>query len=163
MLRNDGYNFIRIGTFVERADNTARILDVKYYLLLPSIAQIGSSLDNVQWETILRSVSAQRAYQWLNGTDTSAKKIAEFLTLHRQMPRSLAFCCQKIMVNLGYIEKQYGVENLSGDLARTLFQKLESSNIDFIFEHGLHEFIEEFLVENHALADQIALDYRFEE
>src|SRR3546814_7520697 len=62
MLRNDGYNFSRIGTFLERADNTARILDVKYYLLLPSVAHIGTSIDNVQWETILRSVSAHRAY-----------------------------------------------------------------------------------------------------
>src|SRR3546814_15369609 len=60
MLRNDGYNFARLGTFLERADNTARILDVKYYLLLPSVAHIGSSIDNVQWETILRSVSAPR-------------------------------------------------------------------------------------------------------
>ena len=61
MLRNDMFDFARIGTFLERADNTARILDVKYYVLLPSISQIGSSLDNVQWETILRSVAGQRS------------------------------------------------------------------------------------------------------
>ena len=61
MLRNDIYDFARIGTFLERSDNTARILDVKYYVLLPSISSVGSSLDNVQWETILRSVSSQ---QW---------------------------------------------------------------------------------------------------
>ena len=61
MLRNDGYHFALLGTYLERADNTARILDVKYYLLLPSVAHIGTSIDNVQWETILRSVSAHRA------------------------------------------------------------------------------------------------------
>src|SRR3546814_2137898 len=77
MLRNDGYNFSRIGTFLERADNTARILDVKYYLLLPSVAHIGTSIDNVQWETILRSVSAHRAYHWLYGAEISALKIAD--------------------------------------------------------------------------------------
>src|SRR3546814_9162946 len=82
MLRNDGYNFSRIGTFLERADNTARILDVNYYLLLPSVAHIGTSIDNVQWETILRSVSAHRAYHWLYGAETSALTIAEFLTLY---------------------------------------------------------------------------------
>ena len=65
MLRDDIYNFSRIGTFIERADNTARILDVKYYVLLPAIAQVGSSLDNVQWESILRSVSAHRSYGWV--------------------------------------------------------------------------------------------------
>ena len=65
MLRDDIYNFARIGTFIERADNTARILDVKYYVLLPAISQVGSSLDNMQWESILRSVSAHRSYGWV--------------------------------------------------------------------------------------------------
>ena len=101
MLRNDGFNFIRLGTFIERADSTARILDVKYYLLLPSIAQIGTAVDNVQWETILRSVSAQRSYRWLNGSDITALSVAEYLILHRQMPRSLAFCYAQISDNLG--------------------------------------------------------------
>jgi uncharacterized alpha-E superfamily protein len=73
MLRNDIYDFARIGTFLERADNTARILDVKYYVLLPSVMHVGSSLDNVQWETILRSVSAQRAYRWLNAGDINPR------------------------------------------------------------------------------------------
>jgi hypothetical protein len=66
MLRNEVLQFRRIGTFIERADNTARILDVKYYVLLPSVAWVGSSLDNVQWETVLRSVAGDRAYRWLN-------------------------------------------------------------------------------------------------
>src|SRR3546814_18981167 len=79
MLRDDGYNFARLGTFLERADNTARILDVKYYLLLPSVAHIGSSIDNVQWETILRTVSAPRAYRWLYGAEVSELQIADFL------------------------------------------------------------------------------------
>ena len=92
MLRNDGYHFALLGTYLERADNTARILDVKYYLLLPSVAHIGTSIDNVQWETILRSVSAHRAYRWLYGAEISALKIAEFLILDRQTPRSLACC-----------------------------------------------------------------------
>jgi uncharacterized alpha-E superfamily protein len=69
MLRNEIYNFSRIGTFIERADNTARILDVKYYVLLPSLAWVGSSLDNAQWETVLRSVAGDRAYRWLNAGD----------------------------------------------------------------------------------------------
>ena len=64
MLRNDIYSFSRLGTYVERADNTARILDVKYYVLLPSAAFVGTSIDNAQWEVILRSVSAERSYRW---------------------------------------------------------------------------------------------------
>ena len=81
MLRNDIYNFCRLGTFVERADNTARILDVKYYVLLPSASFVGSSMDNAQWENILRSVSAERAFSWLNGGEITPVAIAEFLLL----------------------------------------------------------------------------------
>ena len=60
MLRNDIFNFCRIGTFIERADNVARILDVKYFVLLPSVSMVGSSIDNFQWEAILRSAAAER-------------------------------------------------------------------------------------------------------
>ena len=64
MLRNDIYDFCRLGTFVERMDSTARIIDVKYYSLLPAPSFVGSRLDNVQWETLLRSVSAHRSFRW---------------------------------------------------------------------------------------------------
>ena len=163
MLRNDGYNFATLGTFLERADNTARILDVKYYLLLPSVAQIGSSLDNMQWETILRSVSAQRAYQWLNGADISPRKIAQFLILHRHMPRSLIFCCNKIAQSLGHIGHEYGSTSTSYDLANGLFNRLDLANIDQVFDAGLHEYILRFLADNNALGQQVQIDYRFRE
>lgn len=163
MLRNDGFNFARLGTFLERADNTARILDVKYFLLLPSFAQVGSSLDYVQWETILRSVSALRAYRWLNGTDVSPANVAEFLLLQPQMPRSLLFCSHKIMANLGYIEQDYGAESPSSRMARDHYQELKDSKIESIFERGLHQFVQDFLADLHALAVQIERDYRFQE
>ncbi|QJB69352.1 alpha-E domain-containing protein [Parasphingorhabdus halotolerans] len=162
LLRDDGYNFIRLGTFVERADYTARILDVKYYLLLPSIAQIGSALDVMQWETILRSVSAQRAYRWLNGAEISPLNIAEFLILHQQMPRSLIFCSQKISDNLGYLERGYGVSNESCGKAKASIERLQNCTIDQIFDQGLHEFIEDFTTQNGELAVQIEQDYRFQ-
>jgi uncharacterized alpha-E superfamily protein len=163
MLRNDGFNFIRLGTFIERADSTARILDVKYYLLLPSIAQIGSAVDNVQWETILRSVSAQRSYRWLNGADISALSVAEYLILHRQMPRSLAFCYAQISDNLGYLEREYGSEVTSHHIATDICDRLLGQPVQNIFEGGLHEFIIEFLVANNGLAAQIETDYNFQD
>jgi len=161
MMRNDGYHFARLGTFLERADNTARILDVKYYLLLPSIAQIGSSLDNVQWETILRSVSAQRAYRWLNGSNINPVNIAEFLILNDEMPRSLAFCYENMEGALAHIARQYKTEKPSHELARSIQSSLVDTDIDRIFEEGLHEYIERFLSENGRLAVQIQTDYRF--
>jgi uncharacterized alpha-E superfamily protein len=163
MLRNDIYDFARIGTFLERADNTARILDVKYHLLLPSAVSVGSSLDIAQWETILRSVSAQRAYRWLTGGDVSAMGIAEFLVLDRRLPRSLAFCHGKISENLGYLAADYGARHPCHDMADAVRERLDRQSIDAIFESGLHEFIEDFIRNNNALGLRIECDYRFNE
>jgi hypothetical protein len=81
---------------------------VKYYVLLPSVMSVGSELDNVQWETILRSVSAQRAYRWLNGRHQRSRDIADFLILDRRLPRSLAFCYHKLRDNLNYLAVDHG-------------------------------------------------------
>jgi uncharacterized alpha-E superfamily protein len=161
MLRNDIYDFARLGTFLERADNTARILDVKYYVLLPSAFRAGSSLDNVQWETILRSVSAQRAYRWINEGDANPIGIANFLILDGRMPRSFAFCYGKICDNLSYLTQDYGERHACHDMAETIRDRHLSRPIEKIFESGLHEFILEFIRDNNALGRQIENDYRF--
>jgi len=162
MLRNDVFDFARLGTFLERADNTARILDVKYYVLLPSTASVGGSLDNVQWETILRSVSAHRSFNWLNGgEDVSAPAIADFLILDRRLPRSLAFCYGQITQFLDYLERQYGERLPSHEIAHTTADKLDAGSIDEIFGAGLHQFLESFVRDNAALGTQIETDYRF--
>ncbi|MFC4270704.1 hypothetical protein GQF03_03140 [Sneathiella chungangensis] len=161
MLRNDIFDFARLGTFLERADNTARILDVKYYVLLPSASFVGSSLDNVQWESILRSVSAQRAYRWLNPGDINPMGIAEFLILDRRLPRSLVFCYAKIVDNLGYLEEDYGLRLDCHDMAIPILNRLKESTINSIFDEGLHEFITAFIRDNMALGSQVQQDYRF--
>jgi uncharacterized alpha-E superfamily protein len=142
MLRNDIYNFVRLGTFLERADNTARILDVKYYVLLPSVSHVGSSLDNVQWETILRSASAERAFGWLTGGETTPIGIAQFLILDRSMPRSLAFCYAKLSDNLGHLAADYGDRRPCHGLCETVKARLFERSIQSIFDAGLHEFIQ---------------------
>jgi uncharacterized alpha-E superfamily protein len=161
MLRNDIYNFARIGTFVERADNTARILDTKYYVLLPSAMAVGSAVDNVQWESILRSVSAEGGFRMTYGQETRAREIAQFLILDKRMPRSLSFCCDKIRANLGYLLADYGDRLPCHDLADGLGMKFMSHSIDEIFEHGLHEYIQTFLKAVAALGQQTEIDYRF--
>ena len=161
MLRNDIYDFTRLGTFVERADNTARILDVKYYVLLPSASSIGSSLDNVQWETILRSVSAQQAYRWLHQGEPTASAIAKFLILDQCMPRSLTFCVKEMDLNLRYLNQEYNQTSSSSELTKALKEDMKSKTIEEIFDSGLHEFIGEFLQRNIAIAGQIETDYRF--
>lgn len=161
MLRNDIYNFARIGTFLERADNTARLLDVKYYVLLPSISQIGSALDNVQWENILRSVGARGSYRWLHGGEISPASIADFLLLDGRMPRSLHFCCSKIHSNLAHLEKDYASRHPCHDQIEALLGRLSSTTVDEVFENGLHEFILDFLTDISAVGGAIEKNYRF--
>ncbi|MEL6452874.1 MAG: alpha-E domain-containing protein [Pseudomonadota bacterium] len=163
MVRNDMYNFGRIGTFFERADNTARILDQKYYILLPSVRLVGSPSDNVQWDTILRATSTTRAYQALHDGETSPRAIAQFLILDGRLPRSLAFCYGKIEENLGYIAQEYGQRETCHALAASLCSKFKAHDMNAIFDYGLHEFISDFLRDSTALGRQIEIDYRFSE
>ena len=161
MLRNDLYDFCRLGTFIERIDSTARIIDVKYYSLLPSPSFVGSRLDNVQWETILRSVSAHRSFRWAVEDDFTAPAIASFLILDGRMPRSLRFGATKIVDNLGYLASDYGDRLLSHDMADRLCARLKDRDIASIFEEGLHEFVATIIRDNAALGQQIEQDYRF--
>ncbi|WP_339914511.1 alpha-E domain-containing protein [uncultured Brevundimonas sp.] len=161
MLRNDVYNFAHLGTFVERADNTARILDVKYYVLLPSVSFVGSSLDNVQWETILRSVSAQRAYRWLSDGNANPRQIANLVILDQRLPRSLAYCAGQICENLDCLAATYGNRLASHDLAKNVGNSLAENTVESIFDTGLHQFLSAFIASNTALGHQIERDYRF--
>lgn len=161
MLRRDSYFFSRLGTFTERADSTARILDVKYYTLLPSVAYVGSSLDNVQWDNILRSVSAERAFRWVSQGERTPQGIAEFLILNQELPRSLAFCSEQIVANLLSLEEEYGHKTDAHALALDLQAMTNGWTINAVFESGLHEYIVDFLKALHRLVSQVEVDYRF--
>jgi uncharacterized alpha-E superfamily protein len=161
MLRNEIFNFARIGTFIERADNTARILDVKYYVLLPSLAWVGSSLDNAQWDTVLRSVAGERAYRWLNAGSMDPRGIAQFLILDGRFPRSLTFCYEKLRSNMASLAREYGGESPSHEALRNVGARLQQTGIEAIVERGLHQFIGEFIACNQQVASAIAADYRF--
>jgi uncharacterized alpha-E superfamily protein len=163
MLRNDIYNFVMLGIMFERADNTARILDTKYYVLLPSSASVGSSLDNVQWEMILRSASAERSFHWLNGGNITPRAIADFLIFDTRMPRSLAYCYDTITYQLDWLSRQYCQRLETHDLAASLEASFTATTIESVFENGLHEFLTDFLVRNASLSSQIEKDFRFAE
>jgi uncharacterized alpha-E superfamily protein len=163
MLRNDYYDFARLGTFLERADATARLLDVKYYVLLPSAAGVGSNLDNAQWEVILRAASSEGGFRAVHGAERGATSIARFLMLDSRMPRSLSFCYTKIGDNLGYLEKDYGITLPCHGLAADIRNRICGRSIDSVFDEGLHEVLQAFLADNARLAGQIERDYRFYE
>lgn len=161
MLRDAGYNFANAGTFVERADNTARILDMKYYLLLPSLSYVGTTLDNGQWDQILRSVSGDRAYRWLNAGQTDPRGIVEFLVLDQRFPRSLAYSHTRLREHLGSLARIHGHEGESSALIRQSSTMLGDLTIERVFDQGLHEFLAGFERANGEIARAIAADYRF--
>ncbi|MFZ1741302.1 MAG: alpha-E domain-containing protein [Pontixanthobacter sp.] len=161
MLRDEGFHFARAGTFIERADSVARILDIKYYLLLPSLSYVGSTMDTGQWDNILRSVSGDRAYRFLNAGQIDARGIVEFLVLDDRFPRSLAFCHSALRQNLRELARLHGKEGECNVLMREADTRIAGMTIDDVFENGLHQFLIEFSNSNSAIAAAIAEDYRF--
>lgn len=161
MLRDEGYHFARAGTFIERADSTARILDIKYYLLLPSLSYVGSSLDTGQWENILRSVSGDRAYSWLNAGQIEPRGIVQFMVLDRRFPRSLAFCHDALRDDLAALARLHREDGRSNELMRQADMRLADLTVDAIFDQGLHQFLIDFMATNADVANAIGEDYRF--
>lgn len=158
-LRNDGYAFMRLGAAVERADNTARILDVKYHLLLPDNEPVGGGLDYFQWSTILREVSALTSYRWVYRESIKPWLVADLLILNRQMPRSLLSCCDDIAHHLDRLASAYSRRGPAQRLATTSVGRLAGLRIEQIFQSGLHEFIIRFVMENARLSSVIAEQY----
>ena len=159
MLRNDAFWFSRLGVFVERADNTARILDVKYHLLLPAHQHVGGPLDYFQWAAILRSVSALTSYHWVYRESLKPWLIADLLILNDQMPRSLASCYENMVRHLDQIAQVHGRQGPAQRQARAIRTRLQNSDMDAIFQRGLHEFIGEFVSDNNRLGSIITQQY----
>ena len=159
MLRNDAYSFTRLGVFMERADNTARILDVKYHMLLPAHEHVGGPLDYFQWAAILRSVSALTSYHWVYRESLKPWLIADLLILKEEMPRSLASCYENIVTHLDKVASAYGRQGPSQRLARGVRTRLQNSRMDEIFQTGLHEFIQTFISDNNRIGTTISQQY----
>lgn len=160
-LREATYWFMRLGTSMERADNTARLLDQKYHILLPRTERVGGSLDHFQWTTILRTVSAFTAYRWVYRDAVKPWLVADLLILKASMPRSLAACYDDAVFYLDRLARERGRQGPANRLAVSGRKRLESLTIDEIFQRGLHEFLLEFIADNNALGDAIAEQYLF--
>jgi uncharacterized alpha-E superfamily protein len=161
ILRNDTFYFSQLGTFIERADSTSRILDVKYYHLLPSAEMVGSGKDNYQWTAILRSVSAHRSYRWVFKDTYRPWKIADYLILNRQMPRSLRSCYDELTQTLSELGTFYGTQHACNGTANATRDLLLESDIKTIFQSGLHEFVQDFIARNNKVGREISQAYHF--
>ena len=157
MLHDDAFRFIRLGTFIERADNTARILDVKYHVLLPHGEEVGGLIDYYQWGALLRSVGAFRAYRNVYRDTVYPWRIAELLILREDMPRSLHHCYHNLIGTLDELagKKELECRNLAGQT----YARLKYGRIGRIFRSGLHEFLTSFIDSNNTLGVQIQEDF----
>lgn len=160
-LRNDGWHFINLGYLLERADATARLLDVKYYVLLPRVEFVGSGLDNYQWQVILRALSAHRAFHWAYGGDITATKVANFLILNGESPRSLRTSLTGAAMHLDGLVRRYGpnVPATAADLAHRTLEQLVTRDIEVIFDEGLHEFLSWFINGMAGISNAVHDDY----
>ena len=159
MLRNDTFNFIRIGTFIERSNNTVSILNTKYYRLLLRNTVVVNKIDFNRWEILLRSLSAWRSFNWLSGEYLDPAAITNFLVFDERMPRSLSFCNKEILSNLDYLQLTYKKKYKSYNLAKNNQNKLTSGIIRTIHNNKLYEFIKEFAKKNDEMHSLISRDF----
>lgn len=153
MLRDEAYQFIRLGIFMERADNTVRLLDVKYHTLLPSAADVGGAVDYYQWSALLRSVSALSSYRRIYRDVITPRRVAELLVLRHDLPRSLHACMNEIYEILRELCKRDSME--PERLAGELHAQLHYGQVEQVMETGLHEYLMEFLEKLHLLNDEL--------
>ncbi len=161
-LINDGYDFLILGTYFERADFTARIINVKYFILLPSINYVGSDIDNFQWSLMLRSISSFRAFKWAyGGQDINYIKIIDFLILNMTCPRSLIFSVEKIHHHLDRLNKFYKQNSTSKKKIEFMYKNLKNLSANKITDIGLHEFLKSFIEEINFVYKKFEQKYFF--
>ncbi|MDX1949178.1 MAG: alpha-E domain-containing protein [Rickettsiales bacterium] len=156
LMHDEGWHFIRLGRMLERADKTSRILDLKYFILLPSITDVNTPLDDIQWGALLKSASAfesyRRAYNHIN-----YDSILKFLILEKDLPRSIRYCINGALRTINNISPEF-----KGNSFNSLFnlsKELEHKKVDEIKFYGLHEYIDLIQQKLNDIGDGIYQDY----
>ncbi len=157
MLRDEAFSFVRLGTFMERADNTARLLDVKYATLMPIQEANEGAVDYYEWSAVLRSVSAFQAYQKVYRDAIEPVKVSELLILREDMPRSLHACYAEIMPILRQVAGSRQTEAVR--LAGQMHARLHYGRMLEIVKTGVHAFLDEFILANRTLGEEIQRNF----
>jgi len=157
MLRDEAWNFTWIGTYLERSDSTARILDVKYHLLLPRGEKAGGATDYYQWSALLHSVSAFEIYRRVYRDLITPRRVAELFVLRDDMPRSLRRCMLQVYTHLTAVTNAGSAE--TERRAGELQASLHFGRIEDIFAMGLHEYLVQFLGRTRDLSERVARDF----
>lgn len=156
VARTEGWQFLRLGQFLERADKTSRILDVKYHILLPSPKEIGSTLDILHWMALLKSVSGFNIYRQVYG-NIDPSNIVDFLVLNKYFPRSVYFClneAEKCLKNIS-VSPEEGYQNSAEKELGKLCAKLEFYDVNDVINAGLHEFLDDLQLKLNHISDHI--------
>jgi len=160
MTRNEAWHFLRLGRKLERADKTSRILDVKYFMLLPSTSDVGTPFDDIHWSAVLKSVSAFQMYRQKYGRITP-RDVVEFLVMDRDFPRSVRFCVRTAQESLNAItgsprgEARYDSERLMLPLGA----ELDSASVDQVISSGLHEYLDSLQKKMNAIHTSIHSEF----
>jgi len=161
MLKNQATWFIRLGQAVERADNTARLLDVKYHILLPAGEVVGGVVDRDQWTTILQTVSAVTAYRWLYNDGLQPANVIDLLIARHELPRSLAASAEEAVELLSQLARRTGQHGEADRMARARHSRIAKTRSADIIVNGLHQYLKAFLEENAKLHFAIGRQFKF--
>lgn len=159
MQRDTAFKFVRLGTFIERSDATARLLDVKYHTLLPTPQDVGGAIDYYQWSALLRSVSAFQIYRRIYRDVITPARAAELLILRPDMPRSLIACFHEVTEILVGLREEFQRDYQCTRIALETQSRLRYGRIEDIFAQGLHEYLTEFIDRIAALSQAISRDF----
>lgn len=156
MTHNDGWHFCRVGRMLERADKTSRILDVKYFYLLPGVEMVGTAIDNIQWSALLRSASALQMYRQRYGR-ISPEHVVEYLLLDREFPRSASYCVLRVQDSIHAITGTPlgSFRNEAERRSGRLNSEMAYTQVSEIISGGVHEFVDAMQMKLNGVGDAI--------
>ncbi|TAJ90323.1 MAG: alpha-E domain-containing protein [Reyranella sp.] len=159
LLRDEANNFLQLGAFLERADNTGRILDVKFHLLRPDGNPSAEGLDYFAWSELLACIGAVRTYRRIYRSSLNPMKVAELMMLRRDVPRSVHHCLWMVDLNMRELADTYGTHGEADRLAGELHARLRYARIDRIFDVGLAKFLGGLRGDIGTLSDEIGRQF----
>jgi len=157
----DGWDFLQLGKYLERADSASRILDLKYHILLPSGAEVGGDIDAIQWGAVLKTCSAYEAYCKLNLDGVTPAKVSEFLVLHDSFPRSIRYCADQLDASLHRISgcDRSHFSNEAERLSGQLCSDLHYETIEHIIKSGLHQYLDRIQARLNEIGQAMYFEY----
>ncbi len=160
MSYNEAWHFLRLGRMIERADKTSRILDVKYFILLPTTTGVGTPYDDIHWAAVLKSVSGFEMYRKRFGR-ISPRNIVDFLLMNREFPRAIRHCVQSAQESLHAITgvSASSSEYESQKLMKVLGAELQSASVPRIIQSGLHEYLDALQTKMNAVGESLLQDF----